>query len=222
MTIAFVGHALASGLNSPITTTPGIDSRCTNPLIVTGNATFGDLSSVTDNQSNGAYTLLTKYSDSGNAQIAYKAAPVVAASHTWTQTQTSIFCAISAAVFSGVLQVSPLDQETGHGLATNDTSIQPGSLTPSMNGCLIISLLELAGTDTAFTPSGYTLIDGIAGDNATREGLFFAYKIQSTAAAENPLWTWTVNSPACTALAIFKPAVSFIFPTSLYSQQVAL
>lgn len=69
------------------------------------------------------------------------------------------------------------------------TSVQPGSLTPSVDNSLVVTVCgAYAGTITLSGGSGYTTPSTITQDSH-HIGIGVAYKAQTTAAAENPTWT---------------------------------
>jgi hypothetical protein len=103
--------------------------------------------------------------------------------------------------FSGAVS-SPLDQQTGSASSsTGLTSFQPGSVTPSANNELVVSLITAHITTLTSEVSisgGYTITDGIDG-NGSHIGGAMAYYKQSTAGAVNPTWSWTTGMAYGTA-----------------------
>lgn len=91
--------------------------------------------------------------------------------------------------FSGTLQIG-IDQYAGGSLAGPSATFQPGSVTPSANGALIVSGLtwntwaDGATVDSGFTIGPFNTING-----GYLFGSYSGYLIQSTAAAVNPTWT---------------------------------
>jgi hypothetical protein len=89
------------------------------------------------------------------------------------------------------------DQENG---ATNPGSvvtIQPGSITPSVNGALVVTGLTFQQQDEFLnisTPMGMTAHVILSPDNYV--GLGLAYWFQPTAGAIDPTWYWSRNTNA--------------------------
>jgi len=99
---------------------------------------------------------------------------------------------------------SPFLVENGAGLAST-TSIQPGSITPAHDGCLIVTgvISRIGGSTTV--DSGFTARTIEFGDFSVRGGI--AWKVQETAAAVNPTWTRVETaSEMAASIAAFRPA----------------
>lgn len=204
-----VGGTCASGCSVTSATTGSMNTTGAN-FIVVGVAYYDNFpQTVTDNQSN-TYTALTAYGAAANAfsQLFYTCNPVTSASHTFTTTGSSAsFQAIYAAAFKNVQCPGPFDVGNGAGPIGSGTTFQPGSITPSLNGELIVTPLsnfETSGTDSI--NSSFTLLSQQLDVSSTNIGLDFAYLIQSTAAAINP--TWTSAAPASLTIASFKATVA--------------
>lgn len=137
------------------------------------------------------------------ASIYYCAAPTTGAGHTFTFTGGSLE-SFEVYVAKGA-HATPYDTESGTGNGT-----QPGSMTPSVNGCLLVC--ALSADTTASVPtlnSGFIAVGarGYVSSQYLQSG--GSYLIQTTAAAINPTWSDT----GAIAFAAFKPvavAASFI------------
>ena len=104
--------------------------------------------------------------------------------------------------YSGTLISStPLDQKNDSGNASGTTTIQPGSITPTQSGELIVSALSMlngsfctVGTPTmTVEASNFALVSGAAAD-----------LVQVTAATINPTWTCTAGTYMSSSIASFK------------------
>lgn len=107
--------------------------------------------------------------------------------------------------FGSTLTSGPLDQQNG---TTNSSAstIQPGSVTPSIGGELVVA--SCAGTLAASysISAGFTGLVSLPFMGGTNYGGAFAYQIQTTATPVNPTWTIT-GGPAslATSIGTFKP-----------------
>jgi hypothetical protein len=115
------------------------------------------------------------------------------------------FPSIQAIAFSGGSAHDQTATSTGTGL----TEIQPGSLTPPSNDALFVAGLLLTGDvdESVAINSSFTLEQGTDFVGSNAEGGFIAYRIQGTAAALNPLWSWSGIVSAATSMATFTASV---------------
>jgi hypothetical protein len=131
----------------------------------------------------------------------------VGSGHTFTYTTTSG----SSYPTIGVLAVSggaaTKDQTNSAGTAGTLTSIQTGSVTPSVNNELLFTAFSVdqffGGTpsiDSSFTFTGTSGIDYIEQTGGQCFPLAIAYQIQTTATARNPTWTWTSSATGAAAI----------------------
>lgn len=164
----------------------------------------------TDSKSNTWVGLTARVATLSNfARLFYVANPTVGTSHNFSP-PSSIFAASCWVAFTGVTLSSPFDQENGLDSATDPTS-QPGSITPSVNGCVVVA--GLGGTSTAgVTINGsYTFTDQVPFAGGANFSGCLAFDVQTTATATNPTFTWT-NAIApgqaynAAVIANFKPA----------------
>lgn len=198
-----IAHAVKNGGASG-NTTAAIDTTGATLLIVAVSRLNTGVPSLTDSKGN-TWTLVTEYSSgAGNGRLRFYHCtnPTVGSGHTFTSTVD--FGAIAVAAFSGTLNAAP-DAENGAGQASATTQ-QPGSITPSVDDCLIVTAFEYvdAALGLATVNSGFITTDVLA--DATNFGIGMAYKKQTTAAAVNPMWTSSSAADRVTAAIIaFKP-----------------
>lgn len=162
---------------------------------------------ISDSKGN-TWTQLTKYEASVNnaaVVIYYCSNPTVGTSHTFTT--TSHFCGVNIAFFSGSrTATSPFDQETGREDSSGGSSVAVGSITPSVSSCVFVTLvMQNAAVGAPTIPSGYTSIGTYATGTAFAGGA--AYKITTTAGAENPSWGVSTLANAMLDQADFMPPV---------------
>ena len=190
---------VATARRSGAGVTVGIDTTGCDLIVVLVSEFSGTGAGLTDSKSN-SWTALTQKSGGGGgnskARIYYCAAPTVGTSHTFTWSGGNLE-SIEVIAVRGA-HASPFDVEAG---TTNGT--QPGSITPSVNGCLVVCGLSADTTATLPTINSSFATIGTRGYLVTshlQSG--GAYLIQGTAAAVNPTWS---DTGAC-VIAAFKPA----------------
>lgn len=202
------GAHTAFGSPGAPTTSSAINTTGATLLIVTLNQYALDPNTATVIDSNGnTWVHGTSYLLAGgdtNVTIWYAwQSLIVGAGH--TVTVTGNFAGVVFAAFSGTQTSSdPIDQQNGSATDfTPGTATPPlafGSITPSVNGTLVISLYGGAtGTNTPYTASGTTAMDSIPHTPGTNEGNGTAYVVQTSAVAVNPAWTWGGTNPVAAA-----------------------
>lgn len=197
MAIAVVATTSKSGPG----TSPSIDTTGANLIVITTSEYSGGGAGLTDSKGNTWSALTTRSSGPGGnskQRIRYCVAPTVGSGHTFTFTGGALESFEVVAV-SGAA-ASPYDTENGNGNST-----QPGSITPSEGGCLVVCGLSADVTVSAPTiGSGFTLIASrgfVSGLSLQSGG---GYIIQTSAAAVNPAWS---DTGAC-GIASFKSAAA--------------
>jgi hypothetical protein len=127
-------------------------------------------------------------------------------SDTITVTLTNGLIGIAATFFSGGATSAIDDQENSAGGVFGST-IQPGSITPTVTDTLVISCAMVSDQqDTSSIDGGFTIADHVAG-TASSFGVGVAYLRQTSAAAANPTWTFTSGATHQAAtIASFKAA----------------
>lgn len=154
-------------------------------------------------------TGLTRYSNGGatGVRIWYAAgSPTVGSSHSGSHNGpgTTDYPSLGGMAFSGA-HATPLDVENGSG-GTGASPQSTGSITPSVDGCLVVTAIGTYG-DATYTCSPLS-VTSFAGVGAFSDGLAFGYEIQTTATARNPSWTWGTGfgNEGGRTVASFKPA----------------
>lgn len=190
----FLDSVAATGTGG-LTTTGAIDTSGANFLVIAtysvlpGATSFG----VADSKGN-TWTPLTPAGGTLSAQLFVCTSPVVGAGHTFSVTGSAIFSGIVAAAFSGTAGV--LDDESGA------VGTQPGSITPTEDGALMLSCWGRNDATTLTIDSGFTITDQTSYSPGVSLTVALAYKIQVIAGAENP----TTNSDDGVVMAAFVPA----------------
>lgn len=194
-----------SGTNSAGTTSSGIDTT-TAKLIVINTAWYSGIGNpvLSDNKSN-TWNPLTQRSTitPTSSKPYYCINPIVGSGHTFTLAGVSTFPSLAYLIFTG-----DGIYESENGSSVTNSTIQPGSLTPSVDNSLLITGAQQEETDTFVGVDGgftaYTL--DISGGNYEAVGI--AYLIQTSKAAANPTWTFSGGTRCTANIACFTPPVS--------------
>ncbi len=211
MSYSLIAHTGAGG-SANSATTSAINTSGANLLIVSASWYAGTTTSgvVSDSKSN-TWTLLTKHtSDLPCANQLFYCVPVaVGSGHTFTFSGTDSFASIGVQAWSGNAAV-PFDSQSGNDQTHNiSNTIQPGSLLPSEDNCLVVASLQFENNsaNTVTIDSGFTISDTVPYSGGNNEGGSMAYLVQTTATSVNPTWDVGGNMPwLATTLAVFKAA----------------
>ncbi len=198
MAITHIATASAAG-GSSSATTGSVDSTGADlAVIFSARLAFAGVT-FSDSKGN-TYTALTSVRHSiFDHSLAYCLNPTVGSGHTFTTSGASE-PSVECELFGGV---DAYDQESGFGGAT--LTPQPGSITPPEDGCLFVTGLNADNNSSWSINSSFTLAASINSSPGTYAGSASAYKIQTTAGAENPTWTATGNANTVTTMATFTP-----------------
>lgn len=150
--------------------------------------------------------------------------PTVGTGHNFTVGTNSIYATLMVTAWGGGTGGALFDKENG-ATNTSATSINSGSITPSRNDELIITVASFFA-NAAFdsVSADYTLLYNTAGVSNNRLPAGFAYKVQTVAAAENPLWSWTGAADGAAVIASFSAmdaGGSSVTSTNLFGGGVA-
>ena len=194
--------SVSAGSGSSAVTTGNIAT--TGATLLTAMVSYYGMAATTANISDSAGNTWTQLSDYAasfyRVRLFYCLAPTTSASHTVTFSKAGSYPTVCFSSWSGV---SSYDSESGS--SATGTSIQPGSITPSANGALLMTSLFNAVVQTYAIDSGFTELDNVAFASSQHVGGEFAYLIQPTAAAVNPTWSWSTSTAASVNMACFLP-----------------
>jgi hypothetical protein len=206
--IALLAHAAAVTGASPVA--GPIDTTGASLIVaVIGTVVTLGTPPITDSNNN-TWQLLTVYGNNSSTnptvQIAYAYNPTVGAGHTFTGHGVN-GTSIEVAAFSNTkIDASVFVAGSDKGVANAQPPVQPGSVSPSTAGDLVVTgyVNHGAGSGPALIDSSFTITDG------NEAGFGFgalAYLITTTGSAVNP--SWTVTTPgdvfdASAAIAIFE------------------
>ncbi len=140
-----------------------------------------------------------------NAQLWYSQLANKGASHQFRYSGTGNYGTIVCAAFSGS-HSTPFNNQQSDALQASGTTIQPGSLTPSVDDALVVTGVGF------YVPHGGMSVNGDYAANAAGNeqsgvgrGGYISWSIQTSAAATNPTWTSVNNNTMRATLAVFKP-----------------
>lgn len=194
-------------------TTGAIDTTGADLLIATwSDVLAGSPPTISDSKGN-TWTQAVRYNPVGGAtsNIYFVWNPTsVGSGHTFTLTGTSQFASLEVMAWSGSQTSStPLDV-TNNNLAFGSTTLQPGSVTPSVAGELVVTHINFGtqGAD-ATIDSGFAAAYGDLGSGGVYVGGQVSYLVQSVAAAVNPQWTVGSSTNLYATVATFKAGTGF-------------
>lgn len=176
-------------------TTASINTAAANLIVVTV-AYYGSEPTLSDSKTNSYNGLTARTTGSSQyiRQYWVQGASVGDSSHTFTLTGSNTYPSIVVLAFSNI-SAAPADQENS---AVNGgwTTFSVGSITPSQANTVAVAGLEYyteAGT-IGVGAEGYTLGPVVAPVVAERMGCAVAYKILSSASAQNMSFTSSVST----------------------------
>ena len=176
MAIAYISGTVNYDADDDVQTA-SIDTSGANLLVVMYATFVGYPSAVSDSKSN-TWTELTHVTLAGVLEMrcAYVAgSPTVGSGHTFSVNTTDFSTIMGVFAFSGASATPATNNMVGAAAA------QPGSLTPPADNAVLCAFLY-DGSGPYSIDSGFTEVgeDGLTAS---------AYKIQTTAGAENPTWS---------------------------------
>jgi len=205
---------LASGVNGWTTASANTTGATLIVVVSTAYANRPTATPFTDSASN-SYTGRTNQYEAGSlstARIYDVTSPTTSASHTWTWEGGGNFdCAdVWIYAFSGTATGTAFDVQNGATVASAATTAQPGSVTPSNAGSLILTAVSNNVNSTAaFTINqSFTASTGVGFAGGGPSNGSAAYLIQGTAAALNPTWSGLSGSGGtgvALVIAVYKP-----------------
>jgi hypothetical protein len=203
---ALVNHGTAHGAGLPLTSS-AINMTGANVLAACVNASSGATPTLSDSSSN---TWVSALKDNGGTStIAYYAAnATVSGSMTFTLSGGGSYASMEVAGFSA-LSSNPYDPAGAQGAYNAGVNtVQPGSLTTSVNGELVITCTGTSGGSSMFPVSinsSFTISDQVAYSSGNYYGGAMAYFVQPAAGAINPTWSYSANGSITAVQLAFEP-----------------
>lgn len=200
-----------SATNAGPTTTSAINCTGASLIVIAIDQYYGT-ATPTDSQSN-AYSLAMSEVDSsgGNGamylSLYYKFGPSVNTNMTFTETYGTTYPGMAVACFSG--GGSSVDQTNGAYTNAAVSSLQAGSITPGINGELVISACGWSySAEYPVSVNGLLVIASQVAEG-TGYGVALGYFSQPTSGAINPTWSFTgannASYSAAAAIVSIKP-----------------
>lgn len=201
MAITLVDSCFATASSSSSVTSSAMDSTGADFIAVAVGAFAAKFQNVvTDNKGNEFFPMTRSSQGNAPAIIYYCFNPTVGASHTFSYTEPNTFPSITAIAFSGVGYVESQSWNSG----TSNT-VSTGSATATVDGSLfVVAGCAQGGTFSSISGS-FTLENSNAYSANVSMGSCMAYKIQTTAASENPTLTNSVSAAISASIACFNP-----------------
>lgn len=202
--ITYLGVQVGAGLTLATVT---VNTTSTQFLMAT-ETDFQAIAAGTlyDNQGN-TYTLDRTDNDGSVARYrtyhAYVLFPNAATVISYSITATA-YVTLAVSSWNGVALTNPVDATAGQGLSAA-VSGTPGSVTPSMNGCLIYTAVNARNSGSPTIAGGYTTIVSRPFINVTQFATGVAYLIQTTAAAANQTWNYTTSTSSALGQVVIRP-----------------
>lgn len=206
--MAFAHLATASGSGSQTGVTTGNIDTTGAKLIVCSGAFYsglepGENPSFTDSASNSWTKLTPRTAGASYTNVLwYVINPTTSSSHNFTLSGANVYASLQGSAFSAGGTVT-FEAESAGGTTTADSVLQPGSITPSGDGRVFVTGLVFNFDNTISINSSFTIGAQNDFNTGVAEGGAIAYKIQTTGGAENPTWSWSVNTFAASAMATF-------------------
>lgn len=209
---------MAFSLVASVTKAAGPDGTVSAAIDTTGakllifSISYFALASVSDSKGNTWIPLTQRSGGSGIFhRFYYVLNPIVGPGHTFSIFGVNGFQGFVVHAYSGN-SISFVSENGAGGTAT--TSASTGNVTPTINNSLIASGLAIGDVQTPSINLGFTstLSPGVAGNSLI---CTLAYLIQTTAAAVNPTWSWSISSVYATSIAVFSEPAIVSIPESV-------
>lgn len=201
MAITQVGTELAEFLGASGGTSSNKDT--TGVTLITINIDYfsgtGGAVTLSDNKGNTYVPLTARENNTASQQYHCLNPTTVGSGHNWTVGKANAadpFPTIYVYLWTGANSFQAESGATRGGVP--GTTLQPGSLTPNTNGALIFS-----GCCASGSASGISVDSGLTANTSVATNQGTAFKIQGTAAAINPTWTWTNNAEGGATMSVF-------------------
>ncbi len=176
-------------------TTGSLNTSDANLIIVlVTRYTAGSPVTLSDSKMNNWTPLFEQATAVLGAQLYYCSSPVVGGSHTFQVAGTGSFSGLAVLALAGAASSSPFDVQNGNTGSAN-TFISAGIVTPSeANEIVVTGVMTNDNTDfdtAAVIDNSFIISSRVASIPSTSFAFGLAYKIQVSAVAENPTWSWT-------------------------------
>lgn len=216
--MSIIAHGIAGTPSGTTLTTAPADTTGAGLLIValsSVNSTYGTTPTVSDSKGN-TWTALTAKVGVYYRECLYCClAPTVGTGHTFScdhaganppeSRPTLAFLAASGTYTAGA--------ENGNHIDAGSSSVQPGSVTPAVDGSLVVTGLLFGDASSATIDSGFAADTINTGSDHLSAAI--GWLEQGTAAAVNPTWSWGGGDTPVTTIAAFEPVGGDTTPPTL-------
>lgn len=211
---------LTEGLGFFGGTSSAIDTTGANLLVVAYSHVAGATPTLSDSKGNTWSSVAVSVGGADwDLRLYYSVPSSVGSGHTFTVAAggAEVQASVSVQAWAGAA-TTPLDQTNNNYAGTgSDTSVQPGSVTPSEANELVVTALEnrFDSSDSSRSiNSGFT-ISGQSGNHDNSASLALAYLVQTSAAAVNPTWSWSSGGTANAVIGTFKASAAATSPARI-------
>ncbi len=200
---ALVSHVMAQSTGGAYITTAAINTTGADLIVVAGVQGASIANVVTDSKGNTWTPLTVRTGGTSKLRLYYCLNPTVGTGHTFSfNGGVTDYQSMAVAAFSGAKTTLAFDVENG-AITAGASSLQPGSVTPSENGELVIFAIGGGPASSLACDTG-TLTDEGVWSSGAHYAVGLRYEIQTTATAVNPTWSWAGSVDAEAAIATFK------------------
>lgn len=220
MAITHLVSAIASANTDP--ETAGLNTT-TATLLTVAVSWLGTEPTISDNRGNTGWKKRSTRTNGDQKIAIWDCVPTsVGTGHTFKATGTGIYASLYVAAFAGSHASAPYSAESAGGTGTGSAA-QPGTRTPAVNDCLLVTAISLYDNTSAWAINeGFTILQANSAASFNPRGGGLAYKIQTTAAAQNPQWSWSGGSIYAATMVVYLPAASASSPLLLRLQAEGL
>ncbi len=208
------GPHLSFGGGASGGTSGAIDTSGMNLIVVYMSMDSGGTpaSLLTDSYSN-TWTNFVAHgaTNPANSLMLYCLNPTVGAGHTFSYSNLNAAPSWYVATFSGVRTSGAVHADTGAGNGAGSTTVQPGSITPSIDELLVCGVgYAITGGGSATISAGFTIVESLPFVASNHYGGNIAYLIASSASPVNPTWT----ASAATIAGMSSSMAGFLAPVA--------
>lgn len=213
MPFSLITSAAFGSLDNNNATTLPVTTTGAN-LLIGGVHSYAGTDDLIDSKSNAWTGLTQKGGGAERARLYYCVGGTVGTLHTFTSAGTNRYPTVTVSAWSGSATSSPFDVQNGA------VAAQPGSVTPSEDNELVVTIFTFGASATATVDSPFTITDQVNFSTNFHMGGAMAYSIQTTATARNP--TWTGAGGLVSAIATFKATAAGVVLKSFVQHNQAV
>lgn len=184
-------------------TSSALDTSGGNFLIVCVSGAGAGAASVSDNKTNSWTQVSAIPTGAVPSTIFYAYNATCGTGHTFTIVQSGIYPSVQIQAHNNISTTAPADPNNSNQSAAAAT-IQPGSVTPTADGELIVVVAGGNWSGTVTIDSSFTITDQHVGTGGSCYAGAAAYLYQTPAAGINPTWSDASTNLYSAVVATFK------------------